>query len=49
MDQGLHWLIKTNAPKLVELVIKSKKRMIQDYLLTQIQNKHIGIKINLAV
>ena len=45
MNDGLHWLMKTNMPKLVELVLKSKNRLIQDALMEQVRRKYIDIKI----
>lgn len=46
MNDGLHWLIKTHMPKLVQLVMRSQKRMVQDALIVQVRNKYIDITID---
>lgn len=45
MGDSLVWLIKIEAPRLAELVMRSKNRIKIDQTISQVKQKYKGIKL----
>lgn len=45
MGDSLVWLVKVEAPRMVELVMRSKNRIKVDQITSQVKQKYHGIKL----